>query len=74
MHNQALAVFETNYKKHNGEWPTNVGLMRGYSATGNLKKALEHAKAALPQAPDDINRTSIENSIKTLSAGKALTQ
>lgn len=48
--------------------------MRGYSATGNLKKALEHAKAALPQAPDDINRTSIENSIKTLSAGKALTQ
>jgi len=70
----ALAVFQKNHEKYKGAWPTNVGLARGYSATGDLKKALEHAKAALPQAPDDLNRTSLEGMIKTLSEGKALAQ
>jgi len=73
-HSEALAVFQKNYEKYAGAWPTNVGLARGYSATGDLKKALEHAKAALPQAPDDLNRTSLEGMIKTLSEGKALAQ
>jgi hypothetical protein len=71
---KALEVFQLNFKKHNGEWPTQVGLMRGYSATGDLKKALEHAKLALAQAPDDTNKKSLEASIKTLSEGKALAQ
>lgn len=71
---KALEVFEANFKKHSGAWPTQVGLMRGYSANGDLKKALEHAKAALAQAPDDTNKKNLENSIKTLSEGKALTQ
>ena len=69
---EALAVFEQNFKKHNGAWPTNVGMMRGYSATGNLKKALEHAKAALGQAPDDINKKSLSDAIKKLEEGKSL--
>ncbi|MBK9336146.1 MAG: DUF2911 domain-containing protein [Lewinellaceae bacterium] len=71
---EALAVFQKNFEKNAGAWPTHVGLARGYSATGDLKKALEHAKSALGQAPDDLNRTSIESMIKTLSEGKALTQ
>ncbi len=71
---KALEVFELNFKKFNGAWPTHVGLMRGYSANGDLKKALEHAKAALLQAPDDINKKSLESAIKTLSEGKALAQ
>ncbi len=71
---KALEIFEFSFKKFNGAWPTHVGMMRGYSANGDLKKALEHAKAALPQAPDDINRTSLEKAIKTLTEGKALTQ
>lgn len=71
---KALEVFEYNYKKHNGAWPTHVGLMRGYSATGDLKKALEHAKLALAQAPDDVNKRNLESSIKLLSEGKALVQ
>jgi tetratricopeptide (TPR) repeat protein len=71
---KALEVFQLNFKKHNGEWPTQVGLMRGYSATGDLKKALEHAKLALAQAPDDTNKKNLEASIKTLSEGKALAQ
>ncbi|MDX2245807.1 MAG: DUF2911 domain-containing protein [Bacteroidia bacterium] len=71
---EALAVFEQNFKKHGDTWPTHVGLARGYSATGDLKKALKHAKTALTQAPDDLNRNSLEAIIKTLEEGKALVQ
>lgn len=69
---EALAVFEQNFKKHNGTWPTHVGMMRGYSATGNLKKALEHAKAALSQAPDELNKRTLTEAIKKLEEGKPL--
>jgi tetratricopeptide (TPR) repeat protein len=69
---EAMKVFEKNYAKYKGAWPTNVGMMRGYSAMGNYKKALEHAKLALPQAPDEVNKRSLEAAIKTLSEGKPL--
>lgn len=71
---KALEVFLANFKKNGDTWPTHVGLARGYSAAGDLQKALEHAKIALPQAPDDLNRKSVEGMIKTLSSGKALGQ
>jgi tetratricopeptide (TPR) repeat protein len=69
---EAMKIFEKNYSKYKGAWPTQVGMMRGYSAMGNYKKALEHAKLALPQSPDDLNRRAIEAAIKTLSEGKPL--
>ncbi len=69
---EAMAVFQKNYSKFKGAWPTNVGMMRGYSATGDLKKALEHARLALAQAPDDLNRKALELAVKTLSEGKPL--
>ena len=71
---KALEVFELNHKKNGDTWPVHVGLMRGYSANGNVKKALEHAQTALKQAPDDMNRKNLENYVKTLSEGKALVQ
>mgnify|MGYP000951396818 FL=1 len=71
---EALAVFQKNFDKSGGAWPTQVGLARGYSATGDLKKALEHAQAALKQAPDDINKKSLEGMVKTLSEGKPIVQ
>lgn len=71
---EALVVFQKNYDKHGGEWPSNVGLARGLSASGDLKKALEHAKKALAQAPDDVNKKSLEAMVKTLGEGKALMQ
>lgn len=71
---EALAVFQQNFEKSGGAWPTHVGLARGYSAAGNLKKALEHAEAALKQAPDEVNRKSVESMISTLKAGKAIAQ
>lgn len=71
---KALEVFQLNYKKNGDTWPTHVGLMRGYSANGDLKKALEHAQIAAKQAPDDLNRKNMEGYVKTLSEGKALVQ
>jgi tetratricopeptide (TPR) repeat protein len=69
---EAMEVFENNFKKHKGAWPTNMGMMRGLSAIGNYKKALEHAKLALAQAPDDISKKTIETAIQKLSEGKPL--
>ncbi len=69
---EAMAVFEKNYAKNKGAWPTNGGLMRGYSAMGDLKKALKYAKLALAQSPNEENKKVIEQAIKTLEAGKAL--
>ncbi|MBK8705059.1 MAG: hypothetical protein IPN33_16840 [Saprospiraceae bacterium] len=48
--------------------------MRGYSAMGDLKNALKHAKIALGQAPDDVNKRNLEASVKMLEEGKALAQ
>jgi tetratricopeptide (TPR) repeat protein len=70
--NEAMVIFEKNYKKHNGAWPTNGGMMRGYSALGNYKKALEYAKIALSQATDEASKKFLEVAIKTLGEGKAL--
>ena len=69
---EAMRIFEKNFTKHNGVWPTKVGMMRGYSAKGDLKNALKYAKLALPDAPDDVNKKSIDAAIKTLESGKSL--
>lgn len=71
---EALAIFEKNQQRHGDAWPVHVGLMRGYSANGDLKKALEHAKIALTQAPDEVNKRSLEGFVKTLGEGKAINQ
>lgn len=67
---QAMKVFEENFKRHSGAWPTEVGLARGYSAVGQYDKALEHAKVALEQAPDDLNRNNLKGFIERLAEGK----
>jgi tetratricopeptide (TPR) repeat protein len=67
---EAMKVFELNAKRNPGVWPVEVGLARGYSALGKKKEALEHAKKALAQAPDDGNRQVLQNMIKQLEEGK----
>jgi tetratricopeptide (TPR) repeat protein len=69
---EALAVFELNYKKFKGAWPTNAGLMRGYSAMGDFKKALQFAKAALAQAPNTEIKKIMSNAVDSLEKGIAL--
>ncbi|HOY05507.1 MAG TPA: DUF2911 domain-containing protein [Saprospiraceae bacterium] len=71
---KALEVFQLNHQKNGDVWPIHAGLMRGYSANGDLKKALEQAKIALTQAPDEQNKKTLEGYIKTLSEGKPIEQ
>ncbi len=66
---QALSIFQTNAKRYPNQWPVHVGLMRGYAAVGDAKKALEEARLALPQAPDEVNKKSIADAIARLEKG-----
>jgi hypothetical protein len=68
--NEALEIFKHNAEKNKNEWVVHVGLVRGYSAVGNYKKALEAAEVALPKAPDELNKKNIANMIETLKKGK----
>jgi tetratricopeptide (TPR) repeat protein len=67
---EALKVYKQNYDKYPNVFTTNLGLGRAYSAAGNFKKALTYVKAALPQAPDERNKISVEGMIKKLEEGK----
>jgi hypothetical protein len=67
---EAFEVFKANYDKNPSQFTTNVGLARAYSANGDYKKALELMKAALPQAPNPLNKSSVEAMIKKLEEGK----
>jgi tetratricopeptide (TPR) repeat protein len=67
---EAVRVFELNAKRFPNQWPVNVGLARGYSAIGKYKDALKYAKLALAQAPDEVNKKTLEDGIKKLEAGK----
>ena len=69
---EAMEIFQQNFKKNKGVWPTEVGMMRGYSAMGDLKKAIEHAKLAIAQAPDEPNKNALEGALKKLESGKPL--
>jgi hypothetical protein len=47
-----------------------VGLARGYSAAGDYKTALKHAEIALTQAPDALNKKSLEDAVARLKQGQ----
>jgi len=66
---EAMKVFQYNADRNGDTWPVHVGLARGYAASGDAKQALEHARKALPQAPDDLNRKGLEAIIDALSKG-----
>ena len=67
---EAMAAFQKNAKRFGEAWPTHVGLARGYSATGDYKSALKHAEIALTQAPDDLNRKSLQDAVVKLKQGQ----
>jgi hypothetical protein len=71
---EAMEVFKINAEQHPGVWPVEVGLTRMYSAEGNYPVALEHAKKALAQVPDPLNKQSLEAMVKLLSEGKPVAQ
>jgi tetratricopeptide (TPR) repeat protein len=65
---EALRVFEENAKRFPNDWPVNVGLARGYAAVGRNKEALAAARAALAQAPDELNRENLKKMVAELEA------
>ena len=67
---EAFRLFQLNAKRFPNQWPVHVGLMRGYAAIGDKKKALEEAKLAVAQAPDEGNRKNLEGLIHQLQEGK----
>ena len=69
---EALAVFQYNATRNGDQWPIRVGLARAYAAKGDNKQALEHARKALPQAPDAVNKQALEAMVKALSAGQSI--
>jgi hypothetical protein len=67
---QAVKLFQLNAKRYPNQWPVHVGLMRGYAAMGDAKKALDEAKLAVAQAPDEGNKKNLQTMIKQLEEGK----
>jgi Flp pilus assembly protein TadD len=71
---EALKVFQLNFDRNGDQWPVHVGLARGYAANGDPEQALDHARKALPQAPDDLNRKSLQAMIAALESGQPIAQ
>jgi hypothetical protein len=69
---EALKIFQLNAKRFPNQWPTHVGLMRGYAAVGDNAKALSEAKLAVAQAPDEGNKKNLQGIIESLQAGKKI--
>ena len=67
---EAMEIFKMNYKRFESAWPTNVGMARGHSALGEYEKAIPYAEKAFAEAPDQLNKSSMENAIKMLKEGK----
>lgn len=67
---EALEVFRSNYAKFPDQFTTLAGLVRGYSAVGEYRKALEYAQKALPLSPNQLNTDSMTKMIQQLKEGK----
>ena len=69
---EGLRVFQLNARRFPNQWPVHVGLMRGYAANGQQKKALEEARLALAQAPNPANKQNLEAIVKRLEKGEKI--
>ena len=66
---EALEIFKMNFEKNPNQMTTLVGLVRGYSANGDYKTALDYANKAMA-VTDTQNKTNIQTMIDKLKAGK----
>ncbi len=66
MKDKALEIFELNYEKFDGAWPTNVGMARGLAAVGRYDEALKYAQLAYEEAPDQLNKDSMKAAVEKL--------
>ena len=63
---KAMEVMQLNFDRYNKAWPTHVGMARALSALGKYDKALQHAKLALAQSPDQTNTDNLNQVIEKL--------
>ncbi|WP_109097109.1 DUF2911 domain-containing protein [Aquimarina sp. AU58] len=49
---KALVILKDNVKNSKGAWPSNYGLAKAYSATGDYKNAIKSINTSLDNAPD----------------------
>ncbi|GAB3944005.1 hypothetical protein GCM10028805_11040 [Spirosoma harenae] len=71
---EAYVVFKTNYDKNPNQFTTNLGMSRALIAIGKPKDALPYLQAALPLAPNAVNKSNVETMIKAISEGKPVVQ
>jgi hypothetical protein len=67
---EAFDAFKLNYDKHPGEFTTNMGMARAWSAMGDYKKTVSFLQKAQPQAPDKVNKDNVEKLLKMAQDGK----
>lgn len=66
----AMGIFQFNYTKNPEHFIALTGMARGLSATGDYGKALEFANKALPLAPNEAAKQTVQAMIDKLKAGK----
>ncbi len=66
---EALTIFTALRKKWKDNWLAPHGMARGYSALGEMDKALKYERAALQIAPENAKNV-VQGYIKTLEEGK----
>ena len=71
---KAMEVFMASQKRYGDMYGVNNGLMFGYAAKGDFKKAIIHAEKAMAQAPNDAVKKQIEGYIAKLKEGKDINQ
>ncbi|MDP4262717.1 MAG: DUF2911 domain-containing protein [Bacteroidota bacterium] len=67
---KALEVYLASQKRFGDVFAVNNGLMFGYSAKGDYKKALAAAEKAIGQAPNDAAKKTLEGQVAKLKDGK----
>ena len=68
----AMVVFDTAYKRYPTAVAALTGMARGYSANGEVKKALKFAQDALKQETNPAAKNNIEGIVKKLEKGEAI--
>ncbi|MBK8785663.1 MAG: DUF2911 domain-containing protein [Chitinophagaceae bacterium] len=67
---RAMEIFLASQKRYGDVSGVNNGLMSGYSAKGDFKKAILYAEKALAQATNDAAKKQLEGNIAKLKEGK----
>ena len=68
----AMVVFETGFKRYPTSPVALMGMARGYSANGDIKKSLKFAQDALKVETDPAAKTTIDGMVKKLEKGEAI--